>query len=94
VVQQVSSAAFPQRSATPFCQGLPNEVRIGDIFRDRAAPGSSNPYFASRSKMRYLGADTNGNASRNCWMIQPLVGCFVTLTCRMCRRSWLMTKKQ
>src|SRR5271156_2811944 len=23
-------------------------------------------------------------------MIQSLVGCFVTLTCRMCRRSWLM----
>jgi putative transposase len=27
-------------------------------------------------------------------MIQPLVGCFVTLTCRMRRRSWLMMKKQ
>src|SRR5258706_10929506 len=72
-----------QRSATPFCQGLSKEVRTGDIFRDRRVPGTSNPYFASRSKMRYLGADPNGNASRNCWMIQPLVGCFATLTCRM-----------
>jgi hypothetical protein len=40
------------------------------------------------------GMKPNRNASRNCWMIQPLVGCFVTLTCRMCRRSWLMTKNQ
>ena len=66
----------------------------GIMFRDRRVPGTSNPYFASRSKMRYLGADPNGNASRNCWMIQPLVGCFVTLAFRMRRRSWLMTKKQ
>src|SRR5258708_19818193 len=33
--------------------------------------------------MTNLGADPNGNASRNCWMIHKLVGCFVTLKCRM-----------
>ena len=32
-------------------------------------------------------ADPNGNASRNCWTIHELVGCFVTLKCRM-RRRW------
>ena len=62
--------------------------------RDRTATGTSSRYFACRSKMRYPGADPNGNASRNCWMIQLLVGCFVTLKCRMRRRLWLMTKKQ
>jgi hypothetical protein len=38
-----------------------------------------------------LGADPNGNASRNCWTIHELLGCFVTLKCRMRRRSWLST---
>ena len=57
------------------------------------ATGTSKPYFASRSKIRNLDADSNGNASRSCWMIQLLVGCFVTLKCRIRRRSWLITKK-
>jgi len=46
------------------------------------AAGTSVPYFASRSWIRNLGAAPNGNASRNCWMIQALVGCFVRLKCR------------
>src|ERR1700694_3048038 len=83
-----------QRSATPFCQGLSKEVRTGLIFMDRTAPGTSNPYFASRSKIRDRGADWNGNASRSSCTIHRLVGWFVTLKCRMRRRSWLMTKKQ
>jgi hypothetical protein len=29
--------------------------------------------------MTNLGADPNGNASRNCWTIHKLVGCFATL---------------
>jgi len=53
-----------QRSATPFCQGLSNEVRTAFIFRDRMAAGTSVPYFASRSWIRNLGAVANGNASR------------------------------
>ena len=32
------------------------------------------------------GQDPNGNAFRNCWTIHKLVGCFVTLQCRMRRR--------
>src|ERR1700730_13890590 len=51
------------------------------------AAGTSSPYLASRSKMTNLGADPNGNASRSCWTIQKLVGCFVTLKCRIRRRS-------
>ncbi len=54
-----------------------NEVRTAFIFRDRMAARTSVPYFASRSWIRNLGAAPNGNASRNCWMIQLLVGCFV-----------------
>src|SRR5258705_3604311 len=76
-----------QRSATPFCQGLSNEVRRGFTLRDRTAAGTSSPYLASRSKMTNLGADPNGNASRNCCTIHELVGCFVILKCRMRRRS-------
>ena len=75
-----------QRSATPFCQGLSKEVRTAFIFRDRMAAGTSVQYFASRSWIRNLGAAPNGNASRNCWMIQLLVGCFVMLKCRIRRR--------
>jgi hypothetical protein len=41
------------------------------------AAGTSVPYFASRSWTRNLGAAPNGRASRNCWMIQQLVGCLV-----------------
>jgi hypothetical protein len=58
------------RSATPFCQGLSKEVRRGLILRDRTAAGTSNPYFASRSKTRNLGVGSNGSASRSCWTMQ------------------------
>src|SRR6202007_717321 len=76
-----------QRSATPFCQGLSNEVRRGFTLRDRPAARTSSPYLASRSMMTNLGADPNGNASRSCCTTHELVGCFVTLKCRMRRRS-------
>jgi thioredoxin reductase len=32
------------RSATPFCQGFPDEVCTGLISKDRTAAGSSRPY--------------------------------------------------
>src|SRR5258708_7231145 len=83
-----------QRSATPVGQGLSKEVRTGLILLDRTAAGTSNPYFASWSKIRNLGGGSNGNASRSCCTVHRLVGWFVTLKCRMRRRSWLMTKKQ
>ena len=86
MVAQLAGAPT-QRSATPFCQGLSNEVRTAFIFRDGIAAGASVPYFASRSWIRNRGDAPNGNASRNWWMIQPLVGCLVMLKCRIRRRS-------
>jgi hypothetical protein len=94
VVEEVSSAAFAQRSATPFCQGLSKEIRTGSIFRERTAMGTSSPYLEYRSKIRNLGADSNGNASRNCWTIHWLVGCRVTLKCRMRRRPGARPENQ
>src|ERR1035438_1413932 len=93
IVEQLAAAA-PHPTLGDTCQGLSNEVRTASIFMDRMAAGTSVPYFASRSWIRNPGAAPNGNASRNCWMIQLLVGCFVMLKCRIRRRSWPMTKKQ
>src|SRR5207302_8571985 len=90
MVEQLTAAA-PHPT---LCQELSNDVRTAFTFSDRMAAGTSVPYFASRSWIRNLGAAPNGNASRNCWMIQQLVGCLVTLKCRIRRRSWRMTKKQ
>ena len=47
VIQEIVAAAATQRSAIPFCQGLWKEVRIGLIFRERTADGTSHPYLAS-----------------------------------------------
>src|ERR1019366_6871563 len=58
VVEQVAAAASDQRSATPFCQGLRIEVRTGVIFSERIDAGTSNPYFASWSNRRNLGAES------------------------------------
>ena len=49
--------------------------------------GTSNPYFASRSKIKYLAPAANGNASRNCCVIHRLLGWAVTLKCRIRLRS-------
>src|ERR1700756_5365241 len=68
----MASHPMPSYSAKDFS----NEVRTGLTLRDRTAAGTSSPYLASRSKMTNLGADPNGNASRNCWTIHELVGCF------------------
>src|SRR5215472_6530788 len=64
------------------------------MLKERTAAGTCNPYFVSRSKIRNLGAESKGKASRNCWTIHRLVGCLVTLKCKTRRRSWLMMKKQ
>src|SRR6516164_6161327 len=41
-----------------------------------------------------LGRHGSGNASRSCCTIHSTVGCWVTLQCRILRRSCSMTKKQ
>jgi hypothetical protein len=58
VAQRSRRQLSTQRCATPFCQGLLNEVRIGVIFREGTAAGTSNPYFLSRSKIRNREADS------------------------------------
>jgi hypothetical protein len=62
LIQWVSSALFNPSSATPFCQGILKEALTGSILRDRTAFGTSNPYVASQSKIRNLGAAPNRNA--------------------------------
>jgi hypothetical protein len=79
VVQQVSSAAS-HRSAMPFFHGLRNDVGLGMILVAFTAAITSNPNFASRSKIRKRGADSKGKASRSCWTTHPLLECLVTLT--------------
>jgi hypothetical protein len=69
VVQQFSSAASDPTLRHTVLPGTLEGGSHGLIFNDRTAARTSNPYFASRSKIRNLGADPNGNASRNCWMI-------------------------
>src|SRR5712671_1791936 len=41
----------------------------------------------SRSRSRYRGAESSGKASTSCWAVHAEVGCSVTLTCTMRRRS-------
>src|ERR1700686_1205769 len=86
VIQEITPATTYPTFCNPI---LPRtfERSADGIHPDRTAAGTSSPYLASRSKMMNLGADPNGNASRNCWTIHELVGCFVTLKCRMRRRS-------
>ncbi|HXF13376.1 MAG TPA: hypothetical protein VN517_09495 [Terriglobales bacterium] len=94
VIEQITTTTPDHRSATPFSQGLLNEVCIGSILMDRTATGTTHPYLASRSKMRNLENDSNGKACRSCWTTHMLGGCFVTLKCRIRRRPCPMTKKQ
>src|SRR6516164_9842930 len=39
------------------------------MFRKRTAARTCKSYFVSRSKIRNLGAESKGKASRNCWTI-------------------------
>src|SRR6202158_223495 len=87
VIQEITPATPYPTLCDSILPRTSNEVRTGFTLRDRTAAGTSSPYLASRSKMTNLGADPNGNASRNCCTIHELVGCFVTLKCRLRRRS-------
>src|SRR5260370_27446182 len=82
VIQEIT----PATPHPTLCDSiLPRTLERGAdrlTLRDRTAAGTSSPYLASRSKMTNLGADPN-----NCWTIHELAGCFVTLKCRIRRRS-------
>src|SRR5260370_41461237 len=83
-----------QRSATPFCHGLRNAVRVGWLPRSLTAESTSAPNFASRSSSKNRCCCWQAHASRNCCTTQSALGFRVTLRCRIFRRSWPMTKKQ
>ena len=94
VVQQVSSAAPTQRSATPFCHGLRKAEPVGWLPMSLTAETTSLSNLESRSNNRNLGAGAYGHASLICCTIQRALGFRVTLTPGILRRSWPMTKKQ
>ncbi len=78
--------SFPaQRSRQPMwkLEGIAQE-----------AHRNSPPNFLSRSKIKYFGAVSSGNASRSCCTTHWLVGCSVVLKWRILLRPWLMMKKQ
>ena len=94
MIQQVSSATF---DPTLRHAVLPGTLEGGP---HRAHLQGSNGHGYFRSVFRIPVEDQNPGsrpkwkASRNCWTTHGLVGCWVTLKCRMRRRSWLMMKKQ
>jgi hypothetical protein len=66
VIQQIVAATTDPTLCHAVLPRTFEEGRIGIILRDRTAVGTSKPYFESRSKIKNLAADPNGNASRNC----------------------------
>ncbi len=67
-------------------QGLSNDVRTGLTFRDRNRYGDFQSVFGITIKDDEPRGGSKWKASRNCWTIHKLVGCFVTLKCRIRRR--------
>jgi hypothetical protein len=47
----------------------------------------ASPSIRSRSRRRYRGASSHGNASTTRWAVHAAVGCSVRLSCTICRRS-------
>ena len=73
--------------------GLLNAVFVGSMPIDLSVATTAALNFESRSRIKYRGAVSKGNASRSCWMTHEAVGWAVTLTWRICRRPWWSTKK-
>lgn len=96
---QRPAAATPLRPppvpgpATPFCQGLSKEGRIGPMLKERTATGISSVLGIafedqeprSRIKRNRFPQLLDESAS---------LRCLLTLKCRMRRRWWLRMKKQ
>src|SRR5438094_5483736 len=69
------------RSTYGFCQGDCAAVNTSFIPMPFATAITSFPKIASRSRIKYLGASSHGNASRICCAVHVSVGCSVTLKC-------------
>ncbi len=59
-----------QRSATPFCHGLRYAVLAGRMPSDSNIERTCALKVAWRSKTRWCGAVSYGNAPRSCWTSQ------------------------
>jgi hypothetical protein len=87
VIEALTTGGTHNRSTNGFCQGAWGAVSTSSIpIAFAVASRPSNAW--SRSWIRYRGASSYGNASRSCWAVHAAVGCAVTATCRMRRRSW------
>src|SRR5215470_13722817 len=58
---------------------------------DATRSRKSAPYTPSRSRSRWRGAVSHGNASTICCAVHAAAGCAVMLKCRTRRRSWART---
>src|SRR6266853_4468954 len=86
LVQEVTTATFDPTLRDAV---LPRTLEGGSDRGDRQrSNGCRNlqSILAVTVEDEKRGADSNGNASRNCWTTHRLVGCLVTLRCRMRRR--------
>ena len=66
MVEQIALPMQTNRSATPFYHGLLKLVRCGLMPRLITAAITPSLKFAPRSKIKYLGEESQGYASRNC----------------------------
>src|SRR4029453_9757862 len=76
-----------------FCHGDRGAILTSWIPKDRTRLENTAPYTASRSRSRYRGAVSHGNASTSCWAVHSAVGVAVTLTWTTRRRSCARTTK-
>ena len=82
------------RSANGFCQGERGAVTTSSIPKCLSREQKWLPYMQSRSRIKYFGASSKGNASTICCAVHGAVGCVVTLKCTILRRSCRSTMKQ
>jgi hypothetical protein len=90
MIEQISSAVVNPA----FGHVLRKLVRLGAMPMLFTVSMTSALKLVARSKIRYFDAVPKGNALRSCWVTQALVGCLVTLQCRIRLLSWEITKKQ
>src|SRR5437870_4672194 len=82
-----------RRSTYGFCQGDRGAVLTSRIPMAWARLENTTPYTASRSRSKYRGAVSQGNASTSCWAVHSAVGASVTLMWTTRRRSCARTTK-
>ncbi len=70
VIEELASETPDPRSAMPFCQGLRYAVLAGRIPSGSTIETTRALKMASRSKTRWCGAVSYGNATRSCWTTQ------------------------